>query len=148
MGRQASHPGDEAFNQRASFETPARRSFETDASHPAQRLSCESSNLPWAIIPEDGVEDGEEFSGDGDESDHFGLSGRDETLMEGSEKGVATTCHHGANEESRSDRSTTAGDHALAAPLTGLTGVGRKPGQACDAPPVKRAQLGQFRDEL
>jgi hypothetical protein len=28
--------------------------------------------LPWFFVPEDGVEDGEEFSGDGDEGDFFG----------------------------------------------------------------------------
>ena len=60
----------------ASFETPLRRLLED------QRLSWRSSGLPWFFVPQDGVEDGEELAGDGDEGDDFGfpaatsLSGR------------------------------------------------------------------------
>src|SRR5215203_2572288 len=40
-----------------------------------ERLCCWSSVLPWSVVADDGVEDGEEFSGCCDEGDHLGLSG-------------------------------------------------------------------------
>ena len=49
----------------------------------AQRLSWISSGLPWFFVPDDCVEDGEEFSGDGDEGEFLGFSCCDEALVEG-----------------------------------------------------------------
>src|SRR4051812_49782848 len=41
------------------------------ASLAPQRLCWPSSVLPFSVVPEDSIEDGEELSGDCDESDHF-----------------------------------------------------------------------------
>src|SRR3954453_10757062 len=53
-----------------------------------ERLSLLSSGLPWLLVSQDGVEDGEELAGDGDEGDHVGLSGGAEAFAEGFEDGV------------------------------------------------------------
>jgi hypothetical protein len=42
-----------------------------------------SSDLPWSIVPENGVENSQQLSSDGDEGDHFGLAGGDEAFEEG-----------------------------------------------------------------
>src|SRR5215207_6196195 len=57
---------------------------------PGERLCCWSSVLPWSVVADDGVEDGEEFSGCCDEGDHLGLSGGDEAVAEGLEGWVVT----------------------------------------------------------
>jgi hypothetical protein len=49
-----------------------------------------SSVLPWFFVPEDGVEDGEEFSSDGDESELFRLSGVEEAKIESAQNGIAS----------------------------------------------------------
>src|SRR3954464_11968626 len=55
-----------------------------------ERLSWVSSGLPWFLVSQDGVEDGEELAGDGDEGDHLGLAGGAEAIAEGLEDGVVT----------------------------------------------------------
>ena len=39
------------------------------------------------------------FAGDGDEGDHFGLSGRDEAVAEGFQDGIVPAGDHGAHEQ-------------------------------------------------
>src|SRR3954465_2015490 len=58
------------------------------ASLAPQRLCWPSSVLPFSVVPEDSIEDGEELSGDCDESDHFGLSGRPQAMVEGPRAGL------------------------------------------------------------
>ncbi len=48
-----------------------------------ERLSWRSSGLPWFLVSEDGVEDGEQLSGDGDDRDYFRFAGRHEARKEG-----------------------------------------------------------------
>src|ERR1700704_752464 len=62
---------------------PSRRRFA-----PPQRLSCLSSGLPFPFVPEHGVEGGEDLTGDGDEGDHFRLTGGKQAHVEGFEDRV------------------------------------------------------------
>src|SRR4051794_41645657 len=85
-----------------------------------------SSGLPWFLVSQDGVEDGEELAGDGDEGDHLGLAGGDEALAEGLEDGVVTAGDEGCQEQGAAHTLAAAADHALALPLAGLAGGGGK----------------------
>src|SRR4051812_49710194 len=85
-----------------------------------------SSGLPWFLVSQDGVEDGEELAGDGDEGDHLGLAGGAEAIAEGLEDGVVTAGHEGCQEQGAADALAAAADHALALPLAGLAGGGGK----------------------
>src|ERR1700733_8435140 len=116
-------------------------SFETLASQAPQRLSCESSVLPWAIVPQDGVESSEELSGDGDQSHHFWLSGGSEALIEGLKRRVMPAGDKGSHEAGRPHSATSAADHTLAAPTSRLARVGCKSCQAGDLAPAERPQL-------
>ena len=64
-----------------------------------ERLSCLSSVLPWFLVSDYGVEDGEAFACDGDEGDHFRLSGGDEAVEEGFQYGIVPGSGHGADEQ-------------------------------------------------
>jgi len=62
-----------------------------------QRLSSLSSGLPFSFVPDHGVEDGEDFTGYGDEGDHFWLTRGEQAGVELVENGVVTagdeSCH-------------------------------------------------------
>src|SRR6185503_13334034 len=90
-----------------------------------ERLSWLSSGLPWSLIPENGVEDGQELSGDSDKGDHFWLSRSDEALMDGFERWIVFFGDHGAQEEHRTDGRPATAYEALTAPAAGLAGEGR-----------------------
>src|SRR5205085_7775612 len=81
-----------------------------------ERLSCVSSGLPWFLVSQDGVEDGEELAGDGDEGDHLGLSGGAEAFAEGFEDGVVAGGDEGCQEQGGAHALATAANHALAFP--------------------------------
>src|SRR4051794_41796718 len=85
-----------------------------------------SSGLPWFLVSQDGVEDGEELAGDGDEGDHLGLAGGAEVIAEGLEDGVVTAGDEGCEEQGAAHALAAAADHALALPLAGLAGGGGK----------------------
>src|SRR3954462_15229050 len=106
-----------------------------------------SSGLPWFLVSQDGVEDGEELAGDGDEGDHLGLAGGAEAIAEGLEDGVVTAGPEGSEEQGAAHALAPAADHALALPLAGLAGVGRKACEAGDLLLVEGAELGQLGDE-
>src|SRR5215204_3354670 len=91
-------------------ERPTRRS------RAGERLCCWSSVLPWSVVADDGVEDGEEFSGCCDEGDHLGLSGGDEAVAEGLEGWVVTGGGHGGEEEDGAHGGAASADEAPAAP--------------------------------
>src|ERR1700743_3187922 len=95
-----------------------------------QRVSSKSSVLPWAIVSEDGVEDGEQFSGDCDQGHHFRLTGVEETLVEGLQDWVVPRGDESAQVGRGTDRGTATCNHAFTAPASGLAGVRGKPGQA------------------
>src|SRR3954449_9636209 len=133
--------------------SPGRCSRTRRAPHPppslatGERLSWVSSGLPWFLVSQDGVEDGEELAGDGDEGDHLGLCGGAEAFAEGLEDGVVTGRDEGGQEQGGAHALASAGDHALAFPLAGLAGVGGKAGEACDLLAVEGSELGQLGDE-
>src|SRR3954464_1442430 len=112
-----------------------------------ERLSWVSSGLPWFLVSQDGVEDGEELAGDGDEGDHVGLAGGAEAFAEGFEDGVVTGRDESGEEQGGAHALASAGDHALAFPVAGLAGVGGQAGEACDLLIVEGSELGQLGDE-
>src|SRR5246127_2810810 len=104
---------------------PSRRAPE----RAPQRLSCESSVLPWTIISQDGVENGEQLSGDGDQGNHFWLTKVKKVLVEVFEWRVVASGDEGGQERGRSNGGTTTSDHAFAAPAAGLAGIRGKASQ-------------------
>ncbi len=115
----------------------------------SERLSCWSSGLlaPRLLIPEDGVEDGEELAGCGDKGDELGFSGGEELVAKGFELGVVLGRDHGADEERGADLGSSTADEALALPLAGLPGPRSKPDQGGDLAAVEGAQLRQLGKE-
>jgi len=103
--------------------------------------------LPWGFISENGVEDREELSGNGDQDDHFWLSGRDEALIEGSERRVAACPDQRGHEEGRAHAGSPTAGEALAAPFAGLPGPRRQARETCDFSAREGSQLGQFGQE-
>src|SRR5829696_7405027 len=113
----------------------------------ARGLCCWSSVLPWSVVADDGVEDGEEFSGCCDEGDHLGLSGGDEAVAEGFEGWVVTGGGHGGEEEDGAHGGAASADEAPAAPPPRLPGEGGKAGERRDLAPLETAELGQLGQE-
>ena len=72
-----------------------------------------SSGLPWFLVSQDGVEDGEELAGDGDEGDHLGLAGGAEVIAEGLEDGVVTAGDEGCEEQGAAHALAAAADMLL-----------------------------------
>src|SRR5258705_8965397 len=99
---------------------------------PPQRLCCLSSVLPWRLVPDHGVEDGEEFTGDRDEGDHFRLSCREEALIEGLQDRVVLAGRESGHIDCGACGSAATGNHALALPTTGLTRERCHPDEAGD----------------
>src|SRR5215813_1495975 len=58
-----------------------------------------------------------------------------------------TGCDHGGDEEHAADAFPSTADQALAAPLAGLAGPWREPGECRDLATVERAELRQFGDQ-
>src|SRR5215208_7818703 len=112
-----------------------------------ERLCCWSSVLPWSVVADDGVEDGEEFSGCCDEGDHLGLSGGDEAVAEGFEGWVVTGGGHGGEEEDGAHGGAASADEAPAAPPPRLPGEGGKAGERRDLAPLEAVELGQLGQE-
>jgi uncharacterized protein (AIM24 family) len=112
-----------------------------------ERLCWLSSGLPWLLVSENGVEDGEEFAGDGNEGDHLGLPSCDQAAEEGLQDGVVSPGGHRSHEEGGAHASSSAADEASALPLAGLAGEGREPGKGCDLLTVEAAEFGQIGDE-
>src|SRR4051794_41759325 len=110
--------------------SPGRCSRTRRAPHPppslatGERLSWVSSGLPWFLVSQDGVEDGEELAGDGDEGDHLGLAGGAEAIAEGLEDGVCDGWRRGLRGTGRSARSCGR-RRSCSCPSTGRTGGGR-----------------------
>jgi len=107
---------------------PSRRGL----SAAPQRLSWKSSVLPWAIVSQDRVEDGEKLSGDGDEGDHLGFAEVKEILVKILERRVVTGRNEGGQEGCGANAGASTSYHASAAPAAGLTGVWCKTSQTGD----------------
>src|SRR5258705_10232175 len=89
-----------------------------------QRLSCLSRGLPFPFVPEHGVEGGEDLTGDGDEGDHFRLTGGKQAHVEGFEDRVVAAGDESSEVESGPCGAAPASDHALALPAARLTSEG------------------------
>src|ERR1700728_5205914 len=89
-----------------------------------QRLCWRSSAFwaPWLFVPQDGVEDGEEFTGRGDGDEHFGLAGVDEALAKSLEDRIVTAGGEACEKKGGAHGLAAAGDHGFALPLAGLAG--------------------------
>src|SRR6202522_2592292 len=126
------------------LERPSRRAFGAP-----QRLCWRSSVFwaPWLFVPQDGVEDGEEFTGGGDGDEHFGLAGVDEALAKGLEGGIVTAGDEACEKEGGAHGLAAAGDPGFAFPLAGLAGERGEPGEACDPLAIEGSEFGQFGDE-
>src|ERR1700694_4271265 len=111
-----------------------------------ERLSLGSSGfwLPWGFISQDGIEDCEQLSGDGDDRDEFGFAGGDEPVAEQLEGWVVTGCDQGSHEQDAANAGPAAADEALAAPFAGLPGPRGKADERCDLPAVERTEFRQL----
>src|ERR1700735_5455031 len=89
-----------------------------------QRLCWRSSGFwaPWLFVSQDGVEDGEEFAGRGDDDEHFGFACVNEALAKGLEDGVVTAGDEACEKEGGAHGLAASGDHGFALPLAGLAG--------------------------
>ena len=99
--------------------------------------------MPRFFVSQDGVEDSEELSGDGDEGDHFGFVVGDELLMEGAELWVAAGGDHGSDEEGGANSGATSANEAAAAPLSRLSGAGGEAGKCGDLAAIESSELGR-----
>src|SRR5262245_3941088 len=118
-----------------------------EAGRAPQRLLSLSSGLPLPFVPRHGVENGEDLAGDGDESDHFRLTGSEQALIEGAQYRIAATGGKRSQEDGRAGGGTAAGDHAVAFPLAGPSGERRDTDQACDLATGQSTELGDICQE-
>jgi hypothetical protein len=85
------------------------------------------SGLPRLSVAQDGVEDGDELSHEGDEGDLGLLAGGQETLSEGLEDRVVQGAGEGGHVGDIADRLSAAEDVSLSAQDPAVEGVGRDP---------------------
>src|SRR5262249_2610694 len=97
-----------------------------------QRLSCLSSVLPFFVVSEHGVERGEKFASDRDESEHLGFAGGEQTPIEGLEQRIVAAGDESSHVECPACGRAPAGGPALSLSPSGLAGEGSQPGEACD----------------
>src|SRR6478609_11137109 len=98
----------------------------------AERLSCRSSVLPWFVVPDDGVENGEQLAHGGNYGRLLGLAGFDQSVSEGLQRRIVTAGHQSSHEQRRAHHRPTAADEASAAPLARLARPWRKAGKRGD----------------
>ena len=96
---------------------------------------------------EHGVEDCEELSCAGCDCDLCGFSGVLQALSECLEGGVVSACDEGCEVKSAANVGATAPDVTFAAMEARVAGVGCEASEACDAPVVQLAKLGQAGDQ-
>src|SRR6266566_2851918 len=123
----------------------ASPSFETRPSDAPQRLCWKSSGLPWFVVPDDGVEYGQEFSSYRDQCNHCGFAGGAQALMEGAQRGVPAHGGHRRHEQHSAHAGTATADEALAAPLAGLAREWCDADQGCNLATIEAAQFRKLR---
>src|SRR5271166_5531781 len=106
-----------------------------------------SSGLPWLLISEDGVEDGEELSGGCNESGLLRLAGRGKTGIKGFQDGIEPCCDHRRHEQGGAHARSASLDKAPSPPLSGLAGEGAKTGQRRNLLARQGPKLGELRNE-
>src|SRR6476659_1116657 len=112
-----------------------------------ERLSCESSGLPWATVSKHGVEDREELAHGGGEGDFPGAAGRHEALVKGPDRRVVLDRRQGGHVQHAPDVGPAAPDHPAPAEGSAVTGDWRQAGQGRDAAAVEPPQFRQIGDE-
>jgi hypothetical protein len=96
---------------------------------------------------ERGVEEDEEFSGDGDEGDFAGFAGGAEFLEEGFEDGVFADGVEAGEVEETANLGAAAGDMALAAELAAVVVERSQTGELGDGAAVQGAEFGHEAEE-
>jgi hypothetical protein len=111
-----------------------------------ERLCSWSSGflLPWGSISQDCIEDCEEFSTDCGEDNLLGFACIEEFQGKGLEVGIMTRSCHGSEEEHSAWDGSATSNHAVAAPLSRLSGPWREACKGSDLSSVERAKLGHF----
>ncbi len=102
--------------------------------------------MPWRSVSQDGVEDGDQLPSGGNQGDELGLTGCDEPVTEGFQRGVVTAGHHGPM-NSAVRTGAAACDEAPPSPLTGLPRPRGQADQRGDLLSVEASKLGQLRDQ-
>src|SRR5262245_50695932 len=93
--------------------------------------------LPWASVPQDGVEDREQLSTGGNDRHELGFPGGDEPVAELPEFGVEACGDQGSHEQDATHARSAATDEAFATPFSGLSGPWRKASQRGDLTTVQ-----------
>src|SRR6202035_3352927 len=109
-----------------------------------ERLSCVSSVLPWPVVSENSVEDGQKLSGDGDECDHLGLASCHETIEEDFQGWVVLLGDHRAHEHGRAGHCSATADEAASPPLARLAREWGEAGEGCNFLAAELPELGQL----
>src|SRR5271165_6989411 len=99
------------------------------------------------MVSENGVEDGQEFSRDRDESDHLWLAGGDEAIEEGLEDGIVAFGDHGSHEQGGAHGVASSADEAPTTPLAGLAGERGQAAERGDLLSAELPELGQLSDQ-
>jgi hypothetical protein len=112
-----------------------------------ERLSCESSGMPWTTVSEHGVEDGEELAHRGGEGDFAGSPGSHEAPVKSADRGVVLDRGQGGHVQHAPDVGPAAHDHPASSEGAAVAGDRRQAGQGRDAAAIEPAQFGQIGDE-
>ena len=113
----------------------------------SERLSCESSGVPWALITEDRVEGHEEFPHRRSEGQLARAAGGDEALVEGGDDGIVADGGERGHVQHVADGGPAAGNHAAAAEGATVAIDRGDADEGGDFPAVEVAELGEIGDE-
>src|SRR5437867_1909442 len=82
------HPRWTTWSSQDSMETPSARLVSRFELLGTERLSCESSGLPWTTVSQHRVEDGEEFAHRGGKGELTGAAGSNQAEVEHADRRV------------------------------------------------------------
>lgn len=103
--------------------------------------------IPWGVVSDHEVEDGEEFAHGGDEGGHLGFALGLQAQVERADRGVVPGGDEGGHVEGLSDMSASAAGGAFAAHESGVAVDRRHADDSGDLLPVGVAEFRQFGDE-
>src|SRR5680860_1726862 len=106
-----------------------------------ERLCCGSRGLPWCVIAEDGVEDGEELAHAGGDGDLGWPAAPDQASVESLQRGIAADGGQGRHVQGGADAGAAAHDHATAAEAAAVAVDRRDPDQGGDLAAIEGAEL-------
>ena len=93
---------------------------------------------------EHGIEDGEEFSHTGNESNHLGLTGSKEALIKGSDDGVVASRDEGTHIKGRAYGSASTLSGAATAKTPGVAIDGSDAGESGDLMTIEQSEFGEL----